>query len=129
MGRLDECDKLDKYLKDADIKLKSILANIEKIDKEISVLGPRKNELEQNLEFHKKEGTIPIAQEYKAAKAELSKVTARLIMLNSDRKKSDQACADIELIMDKYRRELIKLMKVDDNNVLRPKFGAKNGKE
>jgi CII-binding regulator of phage lambda lysogenization HflD len=129
VGKIEEIDKLTRALADADIKLKSIIANIEKIDKEISVLGPRKNELQQNLEFLKSSGTIPIAHEYKNAKLELSKTIARLILISSDLKKSNQACSDVERIIDKFKRDLAKLSKIDDNNVLRPIFGAKHGKE
>ena len=45
MNRIDELDKLNKAIKDAEIALKSIQVNIEQIDKEISILGPRRNEL------------------------------------------------------------------------------------
>jgi hypothetical protein len=54
VSKIVELDKLTKAIADADIRLKSIQTNIENIDKEISVLSPRKIELEQNLDFHKR---------------------------------------------------------------------------
>lgn len=129
MNKMEELDKLDRAIKDADIRLKSIQANIEKIDKEISVLSPRKLELEQNIEFHKKAGTIPIAHEYKSAKAELSKTTARLILITADRKKSKEACEQIENIIEKFKKDHEDLSLIGQNNVLRILFGAKRGKK
>lgn len=129
MGKIDEIDKLIKAIADADIRLKSIQCAVEKIDKEISILGPRKNELEQNIEFHKRSDTIPIAHEYKSSKLELSKTTARLILITSDQKKAIQACKDIERILNKFNKDLFELSKIDENNVLRPVFGGRHGKK
>ena len=129
MNRLEEADKLDRAIKDAEISLKSIQVNIEQIDKEISVLSPRKNELEQNIEFHKKSGTIPIAHEYKKAKTELSKTTARLLIITSDRRKAAQACKDIGLVIEKFKKDHQKLLDVGGNNVLRVLFGGERGKK
>ncbi len=129
MGKIDEMDKLDRAIKDSEIRLKSIQSNIENIDKEINALEPRKLELEQNIEFHKKQDTIPLAHEYKKAKTELSKIKARLILIVSDRKKCNQACSDIEKIIDKFRRDYFQLIKVSENNILKPIFGGNRGKK
>jgi septal ring factor EnvC (AmiA/AmiB activator) len=128
VSKIEELDKLDKAIKDADIRLKSIQSAIEQIDKEISVLGPRKTELEQNIQFHKKQDTIPIAHEYKKSKSELSKIKARLILINADRGRAKQACIDIEQIIEKFKRDHLELIKTSENNVLRPIFGGKHGK-
>lgn len=128
MSKIEELDKLDRAIKDADMRLKSIQTNIEQIDKEIAVLSPRKTELEQNIEFHKKANTVPIAHEYKKSKAELSKTKARLILITSDRKKAAQAVKDIEEIIEKFKRDHAELMRTSENNVLRVMFGAKRGK-
>ena len=129
MNKIEELDKIARELANSEISLKSIQCNIEQLDKEISVLNPRKLELEQNLEFHKKAGTIPIAHEYKKAKSELSKTKARLILINSDRKKSYEACKQIEEIIDKFKRDRMELMKTNENNVLRVLFGGNRGKK
>ena len=128
MSKLDEIDRLDKALKDADIRLKSIQAAIEGIDKEISVLSPRKSELEKNLEFHKKSGTIPLAHEYKKSKAEFIKISARLSLIASDRLKAIDACKQVEEIIDKFKRDHMELLRTSGDNVLRVLFGARRGK-
>lgn len=129
MSKIIELDRLDKAIKDGDIRLKSIQDNIEKIDKEIAVLGPRKSELEQNIEFHKKEGIIPLAHEYGKTKKELAQVKARLALITSDQKKAIQAVKDIQLIMEKFKKDHYELLKTSDNNVLRVLFGVNRGKK
>ena len=128
MTKIEEMDKLDKDIKNADISLKSIQCHIEQVDKEISALGPRKHDLEQNIEFHKMSGTVPLAHEYKKAKKELLQIKARLIMITNDRRKAKEACSDIELIIERYKREYAKLLESGDNNVVRVRFGGRNGK-
>ena len=128
MSKIEELDKLDKAIKDAEIRLKSIQNGVEQIDKEIAVLDPRRNELEQNLEFHKQSGTVPIATEYRKVKAELTKTIARLILIKHDQKKAVQACRDIEDIIDKFKRDHMELLKTSENNVLRVLFGGSRGK-
>ena len=129
MSNLEQLDKLDRAIKDAEIRLKSIQASIELIDKEIAHLGPRQIELQQNIEFHKSLGTVPIAHEYKKAKTELSKIKARLILINADRKKADDACKQIEKIMDKFRKDQFELIRINENNVLRVIFGGRRGRK
>ena len=101
MSKIEELDKLERAIRDSEISLKSIQSKIEEMDKEIAVLSPRKTELEQNLEFHKKANTVPIAHEYKKAKTELSKTKARLILITADRKKAYLASQDVEIIIEK----------------------------
>lgn len=127
MSKIEELDKLDKAIRDAEISLKSIRISIEQTDNEINVLSTRKNELEQNIQFHKKSDTIPLAHEYKKAKAELSKTKARLILIVSDRKKAYQASKDIEQIIEKFKIDRSNLLKTSENNVLKPIFGGKRG--
>jgi len=129
VGKQDDIDKLDRAIKDAEIKLKSIQANIEQIDNEINALSPRKKELESNIEFHKRTSTIPIAQEYKKAKEELTKTNVRLTFITKGRIDASKAAKDVEDIIQKFKNDYHNLLKTGDNNVLRPKFGSKRGKK
>lgn len=128
MSRIQELDKLDRALKDAEIRLKSIKTAIENIDKEIGVLTPKKTELEKNIEFLKKQDTIPLAHEYRKSKAELSKIKTRLSMITLDKTKSAQACVDVERIIEKFKKDYQKLVLTNENNILKGNFGGKNGK-
>ena len=125
---MDELDKIKKAIDDAQIRFKSIESAIEQIDKEIAILAPRKLELETNIEFHKKENTIPIVNEHRKTKAELSKTTARLILIMSDRRKAAQVCSDVQNIIEKMKKDHAELLRNSENNVLRGRFGAKRGK-
>jgi len=128
MGLLDELDRLKRAQEDGEIRLKSIQAAVEQIDKEIAILAPRKLELERNIEFNKKSDAAPIIHEYRKTKSELSKVTARLILIRSDYAKAKQACKDVEEILTKFRKDHADLLKTSENNVLRVIFGADRGK-
>lgn len=129
LSKIEKISQLEKAIADADIRLKSIQANIEKIDAEINALTPRKNELDKNIKFHKKKDSVPLAHEYKRSKAELSKITARLIFINAERGKAGEACKDIEKIIEKFKKDHADLVKTNENNILRPSFGSKNGKK
>lgn len=128
MNKIEELDKLSRALADAQIRLKSIQTHVEQIDKEISVLSPRKLELEQNIEFHKKPRSVPLAQEYRKAKTELIKVKNRLALIISDRIKAIQACDDVTTIIDKFKRDHQKLLETSENNIVKGIFGGKRGK-
>ena len=129
MSKTEELDKLDKAIKDADIRLKSIQNNIEQLDKEISVLTPCLTELEKNITFLKKSSTIPLAHEFRKNKTELSKVKARLILICADRKRADEAVKQVMEIIDKFKRDYYNLIKTSENNVLAVEFGGRRGKK
>jgi predicted nucleic acid-binding Zn-ribbon protein len=129
MSKIAELDKLRRAISDAEIRLYSVKANVEQMDKEISILSPRKIELEQNIDFLKMENTIPIVQEYRKAKAELVKTTSRLKILSFERAKANQAYLDIVEIIDKFKRDYAKLVISNENNILKINFGTNNGKK
>jgi hypothetical protein len=105
------------------------LSNIEQIDKEITALTPRQDELERNISFHKKANTVPLVNEHRKAKAELSKIKARLILINADRKRAEVACNQITEIIEKFKRDHMELLRLSEDNVLRVLFGANRGKK
>lgn len=129
MSKIEELDKLDRAIKDAEVNLKSIQTKTELMAKEIAVLGPRKNELEQNIQFHKRAGSIPIAHEYRKSKQELTKVKGRLTLITLDHSKALQAIKDVEQIIEKFKRDYDSLSKTSENNVLQGSFGDKRGKK
>ncbi len=129
MTLIQELDLLNRAIKDNDIRLYSIKAGIDQLDKEIAVLTPRKKELEQNLEFLKKQETIPLAQEFKKTKAELSKTVSRLNTITADRAKAHQAALTAEQIIAKFKRDHANLVISSENNILKGNFGGRRGKK
>lgn len=129
MTRAEELDQLDKAIKDAEKSQKSIQDNIDQLSKEISTLTLHKTDLEENLEFHKRVGIIPIAHEYGKSKKELTKTTNRLTLITEDRKKSIQGLNDTKEIIARYKRDYIRLLNSNEDNVVRALFGANRGKK
>ena len=128
MSRNEELDKIDRTIKDLEIRLSAIKNSVGQIEKELSVLNPKKLELEQNIRFQKKMGTVPIAHEYKKAKAELSRNTARLILIASEQAKATAVVKQIEQMIDKLRKDYYNLVVDSQNNVIQVKFGGDRGK-
>lgn len=129
MTRAEELDKLDKAIKDAETSQKSIQTNIDELTKEINTLETQKTELEENLEFHRRDGIIPIAHEYGKSKRELTKIINRLTLITGDRQKSVRALNDVQEILIKFKRDQIRLLNSNEDNVVRALFGAKRGKK
>lgn len=129
MNKNEQLDKIDRTIKDLEIRLSGIRTSLGQIENELSVLSPKKTELEQNLRFQKKEGTIPIAHEYKKIKIEFSRVSARLILITTEQKKATNVLAQIETHITKLKNDQIKLIKSFENNVLQVTFGGNRGKE
>lgn len=125
MGKLEELEKLDRTLKEGELKLRSIKVNIDSLTKEIDTFADLEAQLDQNVKCLKKKNIIAIAAEYKKAKEELAKTKAKAIGLRNDREQFKKACAEIEWVMKKAQVDLEKLQKTGDNNVLRGKFGKK----
>jgi chromosome segregation ATPase len=129
VNKAEELDKLDKEIKTAETSQKSIQTNIDQLSKEINILNKQKIELEQNLEFHKRVGVIPLAHEYGKSKRELTKVTNRLNLITSDHSKSVQGLDRVKEIIVKFRRDYMRLLNSNEDNVVRAIFGVKRGKK
>lgn len=123
MSNLIELDKIDRLIKDSEIRLKSIELSVQKIDHEISVLIPLQNQLEQNLQYLKSSNAVPIAQEYKRAKQELTKTKTRIAMISSDRSKAQDAVREVIRAIAEMKRQYMKLINLSTNNVIQGKFG------
>lgn len=126
MGKQEELEKLDRTLKDGEIRLRTVKVNIDSLTKEIDTLAELEKQLEQNLKCLKKRNIIAIATEFKKAKEDLVKTRVRAIALKNDREQFKKSSDEVEWVMKKAREELEKLQKLGDNNVLRGKFGRKD---
>ena len=129
MTKTEELNKLDEAIKNAELSQKSIQNNIEQLSKEINALNSLKFDLEQNLQFHKRVGVIPIAHEYGKTKSELIKVVNRLHTILLEHKKSVKALNDVKEIIEKFKRDYAELAYSKENNVVRALFGARRGKK
>ena len=126
MSKTEDLEKLDRVVKDADIRLRATKSQIDIIDREMLFLDPVAAALEANVKFLKRRDTIAIAGEFKKTKDELGKARVKLAGLKLERARQVKLFREIEVFLNKYRGELDKLQKSGENNVLTGKFGRKD---
>ncbi len=125
--RKDDLEKIDRNIKDAEIRLKTFELNIGTIQKELDFLAALESQLVVNIEFLKKHKIVAIATEYKKAKEDLKKTKTRLTQLKSDKMINEKAHKELGVMLEKNREAYDKLAQQGENNVLQGKFGRKRG--
>lgn len=125
MGKTEELAKLDRAIKDCEIRLKNFEVNINVIKKEINILESAETQLEENISYLKKNKKIALAVEYKKAKEDLKKTKVRILQLKSDVAINQRVYDDLEVALKKNKEAYDKLSKQNDNNVVQGKFGRK----
>lgn len=124
MGKQADLEKLDRTIKDGEIRLRTVKTNIESLSREIAILDELEIQLNLNLQCLKEKKIIAIATEYKKAKEDMAKTKARRIGLSNDRENFKKAADNVEIVMKKAREEIEELNK-EGNNVLHVEFGRK----
>ena len=126
MSKQVELEKLDRAIRDGEIRLHTVNVNIGSLTKEIDTLDQLEIQLEENLKCLKKKNIIAIATEFKKAKEDLAKTRARLISLKNDRANFTKAAEDVQAVMKKAKEDIDKMKKNGDSNVLHATFGKKH---
>lgn len=124
---LEDLDKLDKTIKDSEIRFRQAKASLDAMEKEIDRLAGLEIELERNLVFLKKKHIIALAVEFRRAKIALTNTKNRLAFLRIDRENVRRAYNEIEAFMKKCRELYIKTMTNSGNNVIHIDFRRKDG--
>lgn len=124
MGKQADLEKLDRTIKDGEIRLRTVKTNIDSLSREIATLDELEIQLNLNLQCLKEKKIIAIATEYKKAKEDLAKTKTRRIALSNDREHFKKAVAEVEIVMKKAKEELDEMNK-EGNNVLYVEFGGK----
>lgn len=127
MGKQEELAKIDRAVKDSEVRLRTFKMNIDVIQKEIDFLVNVEGQLQENIDYLKKVKIIALATEYKKAKEDLKKTKNRLLQLKSDKAINDKAHKEITIFIDKNKELYVKLTKQNENNVLQGKFGKNRG--
>ena len=127
MSKIDELTKIDRNIKDAEIRLKTFGLNIDTIQKELDFLTHLENQLLVNITTLKTIKIVTLAQEYKKAKEDLKKTKIKLTQLKSDKAINEKAVKELGFILEKNKEAYDKLSKQNENNVLQGKFGRKRG--
>ena len=128
MSRQQELDKLDRAIKDADIRLKSIKNSLDVIEKEINQLTVLEVELAQNLAILRKKRIVAMAAEYRKARVELERAKSRLSMLKVNRNNAQAAFEEMSVFLKTAKENYASILKEANNNVLKGKFGKKDGR-
>lgn len=129
MSKATEIDKLDRSIRDGEIRIRTVQSNIDQLTKEIETLSDLEKQLEENVKQLKKKKITVIATEFKKAKEDLAKTKVRLTHLGNERENFKKSAENAKKVMEQAREAMEKLKKTDDNNVLQGKFGRKNGQE
>ena len=125
MNKLEELTRLDRLIKDAELRLNTYKIQIEAIQKEIDFLEKLEIQLQGNINYLKENKIVALATEYKKAKEDLKKTKVRLGFLKSDRLTNEKARKDVIETLEKSKKAYDKLNKENENNVLQGKFGKK----
>ena len=124
MGRQADLEKLDRTIKDGEIRLRTVRINIDILNREIAQLDELELTLLQNIQCLKEQKVIAIATEYKKAKEDLAKTKTKRISISNDRENFKKAVNEVELVMKKAKEEIEAINKEGDN-VLYAEFGRK----
>jgi chromosome segregation ATPase len=124
VSRQGDLEKIDRNIKDSEIRLKTFEVNIGTLKKEIDFLVQLEEQLESNISFLKKIKIVTLAEEYKKAKEDLKKTKIRITQLKSDRMINEKAHRELGLLLEKNKELYDKLAQQNENNVLQGKFGG-----
>ena len=127
MSKTEDLAKLETSIKEAETRLKSIQTSVEAIALEIRKVVVIEKTLIENVNILKKQQIIAIAQEFKKAKEELSRVQTRLIVLRNDQAHIDKASQEVNVFLQNARIQHNKMLVDGENNVL--KFRRRDGKK
>ena len=85
MPQKDDLAKVERSIREAEIRLTTTKIKIEAQDKELFHLASLKNELESNIKNLKQKGVAAVASEYKKAKTDLLKTNVKITQIQWDK--------------------------------------------
>lgn len=130
MNKKEELEKLEKAIKDGEIRLNTIKNNVDILDKEINTLTHLEVQLEANLKCLKKKNIVAMASEFKKAKEDLKKTRVRMIVAKNEREDFKKATEATNYVIAKAKEDIEKVKNFGENNVLYAIFRRKkNGQE
>jgi predicted nucleic acid-binding Zn-ribbon protein len=127
MSKSEDITRLDRAIKDATIRIRTVLTNVDAHTKEIDLLYNQEKALEENVKCLKKKRIIAVAKEFKKSKEELECIRSRITILSNDRTHFLQIAEDMKAFIDKTKQELDRLEGTNDNNVLQFNRSVKDG--
>ena len=132
MSNTDDLNRAAQALLEADIRLRTVKAQVDGLDREIAMLTSMELELEDNIRFLKRSKSVTIASEYKKSLDQLEKTRQRKSFLRIDRSNVMKAVNYAEMLLAKAQEAHTAAMDVINNppkNVIHVDFGKKDGQE
>lgn len=124
VSKQTELEKIDRTLKDTEMRIKTVEQSIVVLEKEIANLVNLEKKLKENISCLKRESIIAIAQEFRKAKEDLKSAKTKIASLTNDKNHFKKVIVDMVNFLEKSRKELAKLE--NSNNVLKFKLEKKS---
>ena len=123
MNKQIELERLDRAIKDSNIRACTVKNNIDILDRDIANMDELEQTLEENIQVLKQQKIVAIAEEFKKAKEELAKTRVRLITLRNEREDYRKALNNVHQVIQQSLEAIEKIKRDGDNNVVRANFG------
>jgi hypothetical protein len=127
VDKTEELSRIERIIKDSEIRLCAIKSNLDLFEKEIELLETLEAEFYENLKVLKRKKIVAVASEYKKIKQNLNKAKQRLMEIKAQKDQNIRAHKEMVDYLNKYKELFEKLELEGKNNVLYPKFGKKDG--
>lgn len=126
MSKQVELEKLDRAIKDGQIRLGTVKNNLDLLDREIATLTELQSELEANVKCLKQKNIVAIATEFKKSKEDLKKTKLRLTLATAERDDFKRALEFTHKVIKDSQEAIERIKKSGENNVLHANFGKKD---
>ncbi len=130
MSNTDDLNRAAQALLEADIRLRTIKAQVEGLDREIALLTGIELELEDNIRFLKRSKSVTIASEYKKSLDQLKRTLQKKSFLAIDRSNMIKSLNYAEMILAKMQdAHMVAMDAINNpqNNVIKVDFRKKDG--
>jgi chromosome segregation ATPase len=127
VGHTEELAKIDRTIKDSEIRIRTVKSSIDVIDAEIELVSRLQDNLKENVKCLKSKKIVAIAIEFKKAREELERAKKRITALNSDRAHFNKALKETEAVLKQARIDYERMESAAENNVLHFKSEKKDG--
>jgi hypothetical protein len=124
----EDLNKASHALLDAEIRLRTVVAQRTQLEKQIAILTAVEANLEENIRVLKQKDAIIIASEYKKAISDLATARVRRSFLRVDRENCMKIEGHAEFVHEKAKAEYDRLFNMihnPPNNVIPGNFGKK----
>lgn len=125
MSKNEEFERLDRTLKDTEVRIRTTQSHIYSLDRELASLMSIEITLKENIKCLKTKQIVAIVQEFKKSKEELKRAQSRIQVLKTDKSVFIKDIKNLETILETTKAGLGKLQEL--NNVLTFTGGKKDG--